>query len=385
MKTNLIVALVLLSGVLTKAHSQASDLPIKIMNGMPYMEATINDKGPYLFGFDSGFGGELELDSSLAAQLGFKPSGQMEMGDPSGRNNVVLSTTKVGQLQLGKESFKNISAILRNRRAMPGMEKVAGILGISLFKNNLITLDYINLKFTLTNGRLAAADNKTIFDYVTRGGGVPGISIKVGDHNITAYLDTRGMSSGFVLPESLIKKLSLAGEPKVVGRARTVSSEITINEVKLNDKIMFGSYEYLMPDVSYPALSQDAVIGSKILQKFSITIDQKNKRLQLIRNSSAQSVSNTQLVSKDDRSSNDVKDYIGQYELRTVSLDEKGNLCIQRTDGPKLVMVKKGVDEYSLEIVPTAIIKFERDKNGKVTSLKILNRDGNWETSKKLN
>lgn len=356
----------------------STEIPIQIINGLPYVQAKINGKGPYLFGFDAGFGGELELDSSLAVKLGLQSTGQMEMGDPSGRNSRIMSITQVRELELGKMKFNSSNVILRNRRTMPGMENVAGILGMSLFKDYLITIDFPNGKFIIEKGRLNKSNGKDIFGYVTSGGGVPGIQIKVGNTEITAFLDTRGMSSYFILPTQLVEKLEWITTPRQVGKARTVSNEISINEVQIKDTIFIGNNAYPAPTITYPSLNNSGTIGPKALQEYSISFDQKNKRLRLERTKTE-----NKQPGKEISASQDLREYVGQYGDRKIGINADGSLFIQRPGGMELTMISEKKDEFSLERVPAAIIIFERDNTGKITAIKALNQQGTWERSLK--
>lgn len=74
----------------------------------------------------------------------------------------------------------------------------------------------------------------------------------------------------------------------------------------------------------------------------------------------------------------DFGDYPGKYGERTISV-EGGVLFLQRQGGPKLKMAAVAKDEFALEIVPEARIKFLRGASGKVMAINILNRAGEWE------
>lgn len=78
----------------------------------------------------------------------------------------------------------------------------------------------------------------------------------------------------------------------------------------------------------------------------------------------------------------DFKDYSGSYGERTVSADG-GALFLQRQGGPRLKMVSVAKDEFALEIVPAARIKFIRSEDGKVVAINVLNRSGEWEKAMK--
>lgn len=358
--------------------SEAAELPIQMINGLPYIEAKVNGKGPFLFGFDSGFSGEIELDSSLAKELGLVFKDKMQVGDPSGRNGFTAASGRIKNLQLADIGIKNASAFLRNRRAMPGMEKVAGILGIALFKNYVITLNYSVLKFTINKDELPSSNNTTILDYEALGGGIPSIPIKVGNEFINAHIDTRAMGSSFRFPESfLTKNTTYVNDPKVIARGRTASNEFIINEVQIKENIQVGRYIFESPAVTYPSPTGDGVIGARTLKDFVITIDQINKRIQFIEAAKETSKiqANTQRT---------LKEYTGEFGVRTINIDESGFLFIQRNpNGRPMRMVQKEADIFSLEAVPDAIIKFERNTDNKIVAIQVLNPQKVWERIEK--
>lgn len=325
----------------------ATVVPIRIIQGMPYMEITLNGKGPFLFGFDTGFGGEMELDSALAVSLGIHPTGKMEVGDASGRNNRMLDLGVLDRLEVGDYVFQNTTVILRNRRALPGMEKVSGILGMALFSAYTITIDYPGLTFRFEDTPLPPADNLTILDYTPVGGGVPQIDLKVGDIALKAVVDVRSMSGTFKIPEQIILQLHFISDPVVIGRGRTVSNEITIHQVQIQESIQFGKYKYEQPTVTYPALNEDVIIGANTLQSFRITIDQENQRIQLMKsadNTPKPSVKPAALPVEGNRFS----EYVGFYEGgRELSLSD-GALYIQRPGGMLLKMIETARDAFTL-------------------------------------
>lgn len=361
----------------------STEVPIKIIQGMPYMELTINGKGPFLFGFDTGFGGEMELDSALAVSLGIKPTGKMEVGDASGRNNRMLDLGVLDQLQVGDYIFQNTNVILRNRRVLPGMEKVSGILGMALFSAYTITIDYPGLKFRFEDTPLPPADNLTILNYTPVGGGVPQIDLKVGDLALKAVVDVRSMSGTFKIPEQIISQLHFMSAPVVIGRGRTVSNEIIIHQGQIQEPIQFGKYKYEQPIVTYPALNEDVIIGASTLQSFQITIDQENQRIQLLKlaeNASKPIVVPAALPVEGNRFS----EYVGSYEGgRELSLSD-GMLYIRRPGGMLLKMIETAKDTFTLERVPQAVLHFERDEQRRIVALKVMNQQGAWEQAKRL-
>jgi hypothetical protein len=75
--------------------------------------------------------------------------------------------------------------------------------------------------------------------------------------------------------------------------------------------------------------------------------------------------------------------YAGVYGIRTVRVKD-GALTLQRTGGPELELVPAAEpDQFTLKLIPTARIRFERDAAGAVTAVHVLNMEGEWETSRK--
>lgn len=170
---------------------------------------------------------------------------------------------------------------------------------------------------------------------------IPVVELAIGDFKVRTHIDSGNLVGGFILPTSLVEKLTLAAQPLVVGRARTVTNEVEIKEARLKDSIKLGSFEFPQPTITFPALAAEANIGLKILKDFSLTFDQKNKRLKL-----ARQVSNT-MVPVTSAARSEVKEYVGSYGQREISFDE-GTLYLQRQGGPKLKLVPASKDEFTL-------------------------------------
>ncbi len=375
LKTSLLFSLCFCIAGYINAQSlqRVEQVAVQLINGLPYIQVKINGNGPYLFGFDSGMGTDLEIDSSLAAELNLQISGQTQMGDPSGKNPVTLNTSVVKNVSIGKIHFTNVNTILRNRRTMQGMENVSGIIGMALFKDFIFTVDYPALMCYIEKGNLIVND-KDVLAYKPFGGGVPTINIKVGNFPLTALVDTRNGSSEFKIPESLIDKLHFASEPKIIGQGRTISNVITINEVKLQDTIEIGKHKISEPVITYPSFSEEAIIGAKFLKNFIISIDAKNKAIRFVKGATK---TETAAVS-----TADLKQYTGKYGERTVSYDND-NLYIQRGNSIKIKMVFASKDHFGLEGFSQAKIEFTRNEDGKITSLKSLQPDGEWQISQR--
>jgi hypothetical protein len=73
--------------------------------------------------------------------------------------------------------------------------------------------------------------------------------------------------------------------------------------------------------------------------------------------------------------------YAGTYGIRTISLEEDG-LSIQREGGPKLRLVRGDTqDEFSLEVLPAAKVRFVRGEDGAIQAIDVFNPQIGWERS----
>ena len=355
--------------------SPVASVPMQMRGAMPVIEAMVNGQGPFVFAIDTGGEMQADIDTATAAQLKLQPNGKVRGGDPSGRNSREFDTVAIASIAFGDVEFRNVTAITREHRITPNYPKVAGILGFSLFADYLLTLDYPGKQVRLSRGELPPANGADIlsFDDPHR---IPVVELAIGNLKVRAHLDSGNLVGGFILPTSLVEKLTLASPAVTVGRARSISNEVEIKEARLKDSIKLGSFVFPQPTITFPALADESNIGIKILRDFSLTFDQKNKRLKLLRQITK--VTNPAPAT----SPAEVKEFVGSYGQREISFAGDA-LYLQRQGGPKMKLVPGAKDEFTLEAVPEARIKFGRDANGRVTELHVLNIAGEWEISKK--
>ena len=356
-------------------NTSTVDVPMILLGSRPAVEVMVNGRGPYVFAIDTGAAGMARVDSSLVEKLHLKVVGSMRAGDGSGRSRS-MDVVQLDSIAFGGVQFNNVRAPTRDYNRSPAAPKVDGILGFGLFSEFLLTLDFPAKRVRLERGQLPKPDGAEVLGYETSNG-APTLELGVGSLKVKGHIDTGNAIAGFVLPESLVKGLPLASEAVVVGRARTVSSEVEIKMARLKDSIRLGPFEFTEPRVVFPALSDDINIGAETFREFVVTFDQKNSRLRLEKRklpdatvpSPGVKVSEPQL-------------YLGRFGVRTISLEGE-DLYLQRQAGPKLRLLPVSEDEFVLEAVPDARVKFVRGDDGDAAELHVLNRAGEWEKSGK--
>jgi hypothetical protein len=277
-----------ISGHAQLAHSADAapklpvEIPMQTEGGMFTIELMVNGQGPFLFGIDTGAQAGTRIDSSLVEKLALKPSGQVQATDPSGRNPQTIDTVKLDSIVIGNLRFADVTAASRNYKNSPRPMKVDGILGLSLFAEYLVTLDFPAKLLRIDRGELPNADGAEILDYKNEGG-VPLVELTVGSAKIDAHLDSGNAIGAFVLPTAFVEKLAKASEPVVVGKARSASGEMEIKQVQLKDTLRLGRHEFPQPTVTFPALGEVGNVGVKTLSQFAVTFDQQHNRVRLTR------------------------------------------------------------------------------------------------------
>jgi hypothetical protein len=257
-------------------------IPMQIDGGMPTIELMVNGKGPFVFGIDTGAQGGARIDSSLLEKLALKPSGQVQATDGSGRNPQMAEMVTLESVEIGGLRFADVTAGSRNYRKSPRPLNVDGILGLSVFAEYLVTLDFPAKVLRIEKGELPKADGAEILDYKSKGG-IPLLELSVGSTKIDAHLDSGNAIGAFVLPTAFAEKLTRASEPVVVGRARSASGEMEIKQMRVKDVIRLGRHEFPDATVTYPALSDIGNVGAKTLSQFVVTFDQQHERVRLTR------------------------------------------------------------------------------------------------------
>jgi predicted aspartyl protease len=240
--------------------------------GKPYVMVTINGKGPFRFVIDTGTGGDALVTPELATELGLPTVGHATLSDPSGQGSKRAPIVQIDSLEVAGVQFPNIRAISHPFFAEAGA--CEGLLGFTLFRNFLLTLDFPNRLVTLTAGSLAPDGGKSVLPF-RMPDGIPVASLKVdGMEPVEAQLDSGG--GGLVLPEKLAAHLKYDIDPVVFASGRSVSTRFEMKAAKLASDVKLGRYTFTHPVVEIHPAFPLVNFGSPPMQIFAITFDQKN-------------------------------------------------------------------------------------------------------------
>jgi predicted aspartyl protease len=251
---------------------KAHQAPMVERYGKPYVLVTINGKGPFRFVIDTGTGGDALVTPELAVELGLPTVGHATLSDPSGQGGKKAPIVRIDSLEFAGAQFANIRAISHPFFAEIGT--CDGLLGFTLFRDYLLTLDFPNRLVSLTAGTLVPDGGKSVLPF-RMPDGVPIANLKVdGLQPVEAQLDSGG--GGLVLPEKLAAHLKYDIDPVVYANGRSVSARFEMKAAKLASDVKLGRYTFTHPVVEIHPAFPLVNFGSPPMQIFAITFDQKN-------------------------------------------------------------------------------------------------------------
>jgi hypothetical protein len=156
---------------------------------------------------------------------------------------------------------------------------------MGVFKDCLLTLDYPASKVTLMRGELAPANGRDILDFTQprQARSIPVIAVEMCGEPAEFTLDS-GMGGWAAFTEEMAERCTYLHGPVDGPKRRMVDREIDTRVARLNGRMKFGAYTVEKP---YGVVSADAdrhaVMGSRILENFAVTLDQKNSRIRFAR------------------------------------------------------------------------------------------------------
>jgi Aspartyl protease len=277
MKKDVIVLLAsILSVNVGLTQNGVTEIPFTMDRNLILIKAKVNGKKEYSFIYDTGTTG-LVLSEMLVKDQKLKITGTTTIQSPNSVQPDRVNTVAVPKLNLNGFEIKNLSGV-----AVPPQQifspNASGIIGLSAFKGNLVTIDFKNSKLILKKGQLDPNDKKVIKVDLSQ---VPEAYVKVNGEDMLAHFDCGGPEA-ISFPMEWKTKLKLKSEPVLFAKARTPGGEVEIYKAQLAGTISFGSIELKEPSITLVTGGFGAInFGSPFFQKYTTTIDMVNQLMRL--------------------------------------------------------------------------------------------------------
>jgi hypothetical protein len=270
------IAIVLLASILFInvgiAQKGTIEIPFTMDRNLILIKAKVNGKKEYGFIYDTGTTG-LVLSEKLVEENKLKITGTTTIQSPNSVQPDKVNTLVVPVLNLNGFKIKNLDGV-----AVPPQQifspNASGIIGLSAFKGNLVTIDFKNSKLIVKRGELDRSDKAVIKVDLSR---APEAYVKVNGEEMQAVFDCGGPEA-ISFPMEWKSKLKLKSEPVLFAKARTPGGEVEIYKSQLVGTISFGSIELKDPNITLVTGGFGAInFGSPFFQKYTTTLDMVNQ------------------------------------------------------------------------------------------------------------
>lgn len=260
---------VLLFGPAMPVCALGHSAPLQIVHGKPYVMVMVNGKGPFRFVVDTGTGGEALVTPALAGELGLPTIGEARLTDPTGKGAHRSPVVLVQSLRVADVEFNNVGAILHE---LPREDsECQGLLGFTLFRNYLLTLDYPAQRMTLAQGTLVPDGGFNVLPLRIQDG-VPVFTLDLGGLKVDAQLDSGGI--GLSLPAAVAARMHFDVDPELFANSESVATRFQITAGVLGADVNLGRYTFAHPFVEINPVFPLANFGACPMQDFAITFDQ---------------------------------------------------------------------------------------------------------------
>ena len=375
------------------------EVPFEISGNWMLIPVSINGSRPLRFVLDTGAQGTFLNNSAIAGSLNLKIVGKMQIrgaGGVGAEASVAENVTfNIGGIELSNGRLVVSPPPPQGPRMMSNRD---GGIGRIVFATLVVEVDWEKqvLKF-YDPSKYKYSGSGTILPLTFDDGGRPYTvaSVAVSDDKlipVKLVVDTGGSHALWLdvgsKPEIKLPEGVASG---VLGRG--AGGEITGSTGRIK-KFQLGGQTIVNVPTIFPDSNsgitgiggRQGSLGAGLLRRFKIIYDYSRKQMIVEPNKffgepfgvapTADTAANTSI------SPSALQDYVGRYGERTITVED-GSLNLQRQGGSKIKLIAASKDEFTIERIPTARIRFIRDETGKVTEIQVLNPEGNWEKSKK--
>lgn len=259
---------------------QAVEIPVTIAGTQVLVDGVrVNGEGPYRFLLDTGAQGAGRADVTLVQALNLPQVGVAGASDGGGGGRRELPVHRIGTLEFAGLTFRDLDVVSRDYNAGGGGGRgpIAGVLGIGLFGEVLLTIDYGRSVLRIEPGALPGPDGRTVLA-LDPAEPVPTVDISLGGHTLKAHIDT-GSMGGITVGQVAADALTFVAPPVTAGQARTVSGAFEVRQGQLAGDMILGSQTFARPTLGIMPHFRVGNLGGDFLRGQVMTLDMANHRV----------------------------------------------------------------------------------------------------------
>ena len=256
----------------SKPDAAVVTMPMEFFAGRPAIRVGLNGKGPFAFLLSPEARTTL-IDRALATELNIEP------------RKTAAGTSQINvSLELGSTKLGDVPAALTDMaQFVPEFgpdTRPRGVISLSIWKNQVVTIDYPQWRATVAPGPLPPANGRDVFDLSpSRELTLP---MSLGDRSVSCRVDPL-FSGGILLPAAYVKSLPVVGRVLRVGPIATPHGMFEVQEAQLAVSISVGSFEFPNPVVRFADSLPMAMAGRQWLAGLAVSYDIANGRVRLER------------------------------------------------------------------------------------------------------
>lgn len=251
-------------------------IPFEIQQGHIYVDAFVNERGPYRFMVDTGASGDGRADIRLVKELELPTTGTTTNSD--GVNTATVPTVEFDSLRVGTFMRRKLEVLARdyNARAATGTKFRMGIIGRDFFSEHLLTIDYVRNEITISKGSLDGSERNTM-RYET----AFVVPLRVGLFEAVGSLDS-GSNLEMHLPMAWAKRLGLQ-DLKEAGEGRRANTVFKLFSTDSAIPVEIARNKTALQKARFSELVDRINIGGAFLvaNRCVMTLDQRNRLVRL--------------------------------------------------------------------------------------------------------
>lgn len=258
------------------SHVFDMQVPFEVVDGRIYLQAKVNDRGPFRFALDTGASGFGRADASLVSTLGLKSEKPTLNSD--GVSTAEAETVGLASLDVGGLTRRELRVITRDYNSRMSPEAAfSGIVAREFFADGLLVIDYRRKRISFAKALALHPDQAGVLTY-EKAFRVP---VTIGSVRTLGNLDT-GANVAFVLPRALYDQVSAAPTEKA-GTGELSNGQVQTERAVVHGPFRVGSGELADVEVRISDRYPELVVGALALRCFWVRIDQRSWRVALCR------------------------------------------------------------------------------------------------------
>jgi len=256
-------------------------LPTRNIRGFLFVEARINDAGPFLFLVDTG-AEMLLVNSHVATAAGLHTDLPVQVSSIEG--HATGSRTKIHHLDCGGLTLCGLHAVVMPHGALDHFDhelgsKLDGVIGFPSFAAVVLEMDFAKHEISVVRQNAAdLPDDRAIPFTGTR----PVISLEIAGNTVDCIIDT-GAAFTFALPSIDAEALSSAADPSDSIITTDVSGKKVNREcAHLAGDIRHGEIAWRNPPLFTSPAGAPPIIGVAAIASWRVAFDQRHKRFHVL-------------------------------------------------------------------------------------------------------